>query len=336
MFGNKNTGSKAHTGSGNTGEALEKYQKIYGEMGHMMETIGFDTQQLSWLAKKNKEAFATLVTKNHKIAEFSNENLTKVGEVENGIRQVSSSSEEINSSITKVEAEADKTLDQVNDGRNTVMETYEILKELDNTFKVTQETNENLLESSKSIQKIVEYIKNISEQTNLLSLNASIEAARAGAAGKGFSVVATQIRKLADQCLASAGKISNIVTEITEATKEAVNTAQTAEEIVDEQVEAVAATAHSFQALKQHIEKLSEYLESIQSSSKDMETSGSSTLNSMENISAILEETLASVTSVANVTDKQSEALTSLDDASSQLMIRAERLGDAISKFKTK
>ena len=89
MFGNKNAGSKAHTGSGNTGEALEKYQKIYGEMGHMMETIGFDTQQLSWLAKKNKEAFATLVTKNHKIAEFSNENLTKVEEVENGIRQVS-------------------------------------------------------------------------------------------------------------------------------------------------------------------------------------------------------------------------------------------------------
>lgn len=140
-----------------------------------METIGFDTQQLSWLAKKNKEAFATLVTKNHKIAEFSNENLTKVEEVENGIRQVSSSSEEINSSITKVEAEADKTLDQVNGGRNTVMETYEILKELDNTFKVTQETNENLLESSKSIQKIVEYIKNISEQTNLLSLNASMK-----------------------------------------------------------------------------------------------------------------------------------------------------------------
>ena len=80
----------------------------------------FDTRSSPGL-QKNK-AFATLVTKNHKIAEFSNENLTKVEEVENSIRQVSSSSEEINSSITKVEAEADKTLDQVNGGRNTVME----------------------------------------------------------------------------------------------------------------------------------------------------------------------------------------------------------------------
>ena len=216
MFGNKNAGSKAHTGSGNTGEALEKYQKIYGEMGHMMETIGFDTQQLSWLAKKNKEAFATLVTKNHKIAEFSNENLTKVEEVENGIRQVSSSSEEINSSITKVEAEADKTLDQVNGGRNTVMETYEILKELDNTFKVTQETNENLLESSKSIQKIVEYIKNISEQTNLLSLNASIEAARAGEHGKGFAIVAGEVGKLANETDSFIGEIEQIVKKLEE------------------------------------------------------------------------------------------------------------------------
>lgn len=198
------------------------------------------------------------------------------------------------------------------------------------------QTIKQLSVHSTNIGQIVNSINDIAEETNLLSLNASIEAARAGAAGKGFSVVANQIRKLADQCLASAGKISGLVNEITAATKDAVSTAQTAEEIVDEQVEAVAATAHSFQELKQRIEKLSEYLESIQNSSKDMEASGSSTLNSMENISAILEQTLASVTSVANVTDKQSEALTSLDEASSQLMVRAERLGDAISKFKTK
>ena len=273
---------------------------------------------------------------------------TSVHEIETGVGEQTESAtdclNEMDSLFTKINVVNDNTNEIGSIAASTQVAINSGLTSMDNLNTKTKSTTDitdsviqtikELSVHSKNIGQIVNSINDIAEETNLLSLNASIEAARAGAAGKGFSVVATQIRKLADQCL--AGKISNIVTEITEATKEAVNTAQPAEEIVDEQVEAVAATAHSFQALKQHIEKLSEYLESIQSSSKDMETSGSSTLNSMENISAILEETLASVTSVANVTDKQSEALTSLDDASSQLMIRAERLGDAISKFKTK
>lgn len=214
MFGNKNKNTKVHSGS--PGGKLERYQKFYTDIGAMLETLGFDTQQLLWIARKNKEAFATLVSKNHKMAEFSSENLVKVEQVENGIRQVSSSSEDINKSIEKVESEADKTLQQVNDGRETVKETYDILKELENTFKVTQETNEKLLESSKSIQKIVEYIKNISEQTNLLSLNASIEAARAGEHGKGFAIVAGEVGKLANETDNFIGEIEQIVKKLEE------------------------------------------------------------------------------------------------------------------------
>ncbi|MCI8365254.1 MAG: hypothetical protein HFG34_09960 [Eubacterium sp.] len=213
---------------------------------------------------------------------------------------------------------------------------------LNDKTKSTTEITNNVIQTiqelsvhSANIGQIVNSINDIAEETNLLSLNASIEAARAGNAGRGFSVVASQIRKLADQCLVSAGKISNIVSQITEATQDAVRATQTAEAIVNEQAEAVAATSQSFHTLKQRIEKLSKNLTSIQSSSTDMETTGSSTLHAMENISAILEETLAAVTSVASVTDKQSEVLGSLNEASSQLMTRAQRLGDAISKFKT-
>ncbi len=213
---------------------------------------------------------------------------------------------------------------------------------LNDKTKSTTEITNNVIQTiqelsvhSANIGQIVNSINDIAEETNLLSLNASIEAARAGNAGRGFSVVASQIRKLADQCLMSAGKISNIVSQITEATQDAVRATQTAEAIVNEQAEAVAATSQSFHTLKQRIEKLSENLTSIQSSSTDMETTGSSTLHAMENISAILEETLAAVTSVASVTDRQSEVLGSLNEASSQLMNRAQRLGEAISKFKT-
>lgn len=273
-----------------------------------------------------------------------------VHEVEVGVGEQTNSAAacltEMDSLFNKINTVNDDTNEIGNIASSTQIAIQTGLNSMDNLNSKTKSTTEitdNVIQTIKqlsvhsmNIKQIVNSINDIAEETNLLSLNASIEAARAGAAGKGFSVVANQIRKLADQCLASAGKISNIVNEITIATQDAVSTAQTAEEIVDEQVEAVGATAQSFQALKTHIEHLSEYLESIQNSSKEMEASGSSTLNSMENISAILEQTLASVTSVVNVTDKQSAALTSLDDASSQLMVRAERLGDAISKFKTK
>lgn len=255
--------------------------------------------------------------------------LTEMDSLFNKINTVNDNTNEIGSIASSTQVAITTGLTNMDNLNEKTKSTTEITDNVIQTIK-------QLAVHSNNIGQIVNSINDIAEETNLLSLNASIEAARAGAAGKGFSVVANQIRKLADQCLVSAGKISNIVNEITLATKDAVNTAQTAEEIVEEQVEAVAATAHSFQALKQRIEQLSKNLESIQSSSKDMEASGSSTLNAIENISAVLEETLASVTSVANVTDKQSDALTSLDDASSQLMVRAERLGDAISKFKTK
>lgn len=242
----------------------------------------------------------------------------------------------VNENANEIGTIAASTQDAIASGITT-------MDNLNEKTKSTTEITENIILTinqlsahSRDIGLILSSINDIAQETNLLSLNASIEAARAGSAGKGFSVVANQIRKLADQCLTSASEISDIVNEITVATKKAVKTAESAEEIVEEQVEAVADTAQSFQNLKLRIEKLSKNLESIQSSSKDMEASGSSTLKSMENISAILEETLASVTSVATGTDKQSEALTSLNDASTQLVARADRLGDAISKFKTK
>ena len=328
----------------------DEFALLYGSCNDMLANIRGLIMEVESVYDALSVSLNKVNTSSTTFSETTKDIQTSVHEIETGVGEQTESAtdclNEMDSLFTKINVVNDNTNEIGSIVASTQVAINSGLTSMDNLNAKTKSTTDitdgviqtikELSVHSKNIGQIVNSINDIAEETNLLSLNASIEAARAGAAGKGFSVVATQIRKLADQCLASAGKISNIVTEITQATKEAVNTAQTAEEIVDEQVEAVAATAHSFQTLKQRIEKLSEYLESIQSSSKDMEASGSSTLNSMENISAILEETLASVTSVANVTDKQSEALTSLDDASSQLMVRAERLGDAISKFKTK
>lgn len=328
----------------------DEFALLYGSCNDMLANIRSLIQEVESVYDALTVSLNKVNTSSSTFSETTKDIQTSVHEVEIGVSEQSENAtacltemdglfnkiNNVNESAGEIGSIAASTQVAITTGLNSMDNLNEKTKSTTDITDNVIQTIKQLSAHSTNIGQIVNSINDIAEETNLLSLNASIEAARAGAAGKGFSVVASQIRKLADQCLESAGKITNIVNEITIATKDAVAIAQTAEEIVEDQVDAVAATAHSFQTLKQRIEKLSDYLESIQNSSKDMETSGSSTLKSMENISAILEQTLASVTSVATVTDKQSNALTSLDDASAQLMRRADRLGDAISKFKTK
>ena len=127
------------------------------------------------------------------------------------------------------------------------------VSELTGTAQSTTEITTHVVEAiglletkTRSIGQIIGVINGIAEQTNLLSLNASIEAARAGEAGRGFSVVAEEIRKLADQSLGSAKQISKIVDEIVANMGEVVNVAKKAEDVVKQQEESVSNTTNSF------------------------------------------------------------------------------------------
>ncbi len=191
-----------------------------------------------------------------------------------------------------------------------------------------------LEEKSRSIGQILNVINEIAQQTNLLSLNASIESARAGSYGAGFAVVAEEIRKLADQSLHSADRIRIIIKEIEECTTEAVKTAKDAENAVKQQEEAVSDTTTSFRDLEKQIRKLSSELDSILKNVQNMERARSSTLEAVESISAISEETTACSITVSESAEKQLGAVTHLEQAATQLLSRAKDLDKSINLFK--
>lgn len=192
---------------------------------------------------------------------------------------------------------------------------------------------ENLEKQSRSIGQIIGAINEIASETNLLSLNASIEAARAGAAGRGFSVVAAEIRKLADQSMDSAKEIQDIVNEITNNTKYVVETAKQADDIVQEQQKAVGDTTEAFEVMQQQVRVLMKELEGILAGVQEMEETRHATLTAIEEISSVSEETAASAEVVSNVVTRQLDVVEELSGNSEHLSTSADELSKAINQF---
>lgn len=271
-----------------------------------------------------------------------------VSEIEQGVAKLDEDSADC---LAQMDALSDK-ISTVTDGTGVIgglaVETGESIKqgvesvsELTGTAQSTTEITTHVVEAigvletkTRSIGQIIGVINGIAEQTNLLSLNASIEAARAGEAGRGFSVVAEEIRKLADQSLGSAKQISKIVDEIIANMGEVVNVAKKAEDIVKLQEESVGNTTHSFNEMDGQVQTLVESLESIKESVNNMEAARAATLGAIESISAVSAETAASSTNVSEMATKQMSAIHTLDDAANQLTARAEELTVLLQQFK--
>ena len=223
----------------------------------------------------------------------------------------------------------------------SIKQGVESVSELTGTAQSTTEITTHVVEAigvletkTRSIGQIIGVINGIAEQTNLLSLNASIEAARAGEAGRGFSVVAEEIRKLADQSLGSAKQISKIVDEIIANMGEVVKVAKKAEDIVKLQEESVGNTTHSFNEMEGQVQTLVESLEGIKAGVNNMEEARAATLGAIESISAISAETSACSTNVSDMAAKQMSAIHTLDEAANQLTARAEELTVLLQQFK--
>lgn len=169
-------------------------------------------------------------------------------------------------------------------------------------------------EAIASISKAVELISDITSQTNLLSLNASIEAARAGQAGRGFAVVATEIKQLADQSSQGAAAIKNIADDILEKSNKSVELTERMRVLAEKEQADIGSAKNGFDTLSQIIEANVATAGTIAEKTKNLEELKQTIINNITELSAISEENAASneevtanVSSIAESIDRISE-----------------------------
>lgn len=295
------------------------------------------------------------------VMESSDQVMTSSEVISNATRGISDSMNEIQSGITQQAQDAESCLGQMDilsgkiqtvsgktqeimgiasDTRDSVVFGIDSMAALKGKARETSQITEQVIEKietldskSKSIGKIVETINQIAVQTNLLSLNASIEAARAGEAGKGFTVVAEEIRKLADQSVHAVKEIEALIQEIQIQTKDAVVIANEADSIVTEQELAVNNTEASLKALSRNVESLVTNVDMITDSIMNIDAARAGTLSAIENISAVSQQTAAATMSVNETTQEQRRAVQSLNALSKELDENAQALESVVLQF---
>jgi len=193
---------------------------------------------------------------------------------------------------------------------------------------------EKLKDSTSSIRKILEVLDSMTKQTNILSLNASIEAARAGAAGKGFMVVADEIRKLSEQSKANIGVVSEITETIQGEIEETVNVLLEAYPLFQDQIRSVKEADEIFKSVNRHMGSFVTQLDEVTESVRILEANQRELTEAMSNVSAVSEESSATSEEVASLSNEQLSVSQGLTKLAEDLNALSEGLQYSLSKFK--
>ncbi len=255
--------------------------------------------------------------------------------------QCASQMEDLSNKIEEVHRRATQVNELTEEAKNAVNEGMFIVKDLeekvDNSTEITRaiiaEIDELSRESS-AIGSIIETINEIADETNLLSLNASIEAARVGEAGRGFAVVSAEIRKLADQSGNAGMQIAEIINHIQERMATTIKTAQKAGDIVVTQSAALGSTINVFNNINEQIQELGENISHIVYSVNGIEDAKEDTMAAIESISATSNETEAASSELGNSSQRLMNAAQELSDAVVRLQDGAEDLDNSVKIFK--
>ena len=236
---------------------------------------------------------------------------TSVNETANGVSQLIDAINRVSESAQMVANVVDATSTVADKGKSAVEETVTGMQSIKETVLDSASKIQTLGEKSKQIGEIIEVIDDIAEQTNLLALNAAIEAARAGEHGKGFAVVADEVRKLAERSTRATGEIAELIKGIQDETMQAVDAMEKGTSEVEAANQLTQRVGKAITEMMDSTEEVMMEIASVRSASSQMTVSQDKALESINSIAHIADENIAFT---QEVTASSEQVLKSVSD----------------------
>jgi methyl-accepting chemotaxis protein len=266
---------------GDMTRALNKFFDALQELVH--EIISSATQ----LAAAAEETSTVIHSTTQEIASQKSETVA----VASAINEMSSAVKEVAESAQRASSAANESDVHSKSGRAVVQQTVSAIQTLAYEIEASSSVIQSVKSGSENIGTVLDVIKNIAEQTNLLALNAAIEAARAGEQGRGFAVVADEVRTLAQKTQISTQEIEALIETLQAGSDDAVNTMMKNKSSVEALVEHIEQTAHSLDAITGSVSGISEMNLLIASAAEEQNYVVQEINNNIHNIQGIAEQT---------------------------------------------
>lgn len=313
----------------------EKLSEIVIEIKKSSKGLEESSEQLSVATKESNTLMDEIGVSVGGITDNIEQVVSSIEHISNNLKNIVINSDEVSKLTQEADTDSEILIESASKGRNSVDILLHNTKDIEKSTKEVHLTINALQVLSGKIDNVITVIKEIAAQTNLLALNASIEAARAGENGKGFMVVAQEVRKLADESNRAASDIENTIMEVQNKTNIAVQNISITEKKVMEGSQAAILADTNLQVILDSIALLAEKVRKIAQQSEEQACSAEKISEHMEQAVFNSKDVSQSARNINNNIGEQITAIQEISAVSNPLLVMTENLNKMIQYFKT-